>query len=793
MCKTEFICTRENFNIDLQLATCNLRFTQYAIRNTKRGTIPAMRETTQQPALTLEEAAQIARQRYGRSGTLTPLPGEYEQNFRLDTASGQTYILKIAPPGTPPELLEMQDAALAFIARRLPHACPQPVPPLPAPTDYQSPITDHRSPITDYQTRLLTWLPGTLYAHARPHTAALQRSLGRFMGQLDKILAGFAHPAAHRVLQWDLSQAAAVIDYTKHIRDEDDRALARRTLDAFQRHVLPRLPYLRQQIIHNDANDYNVLTQNGRVSGIVDFGDMVYTAVVHELAIACAYAILDQPDPRSVIAQVIAGYCELYPLLDEEIELLYPLIATRLAVSVTLAAYRAAVLPGNPYHQISTRPAWAALRRFSVFSGQFSATSPSPRPNPPALSLAYDEPLQIVRGYMQYLYDDDGRAYLDAVNNVPHVGHCHPRVVRAGQRQMALLNTNTRYRHPLRDAYTARLLARFPDPLNVVYFVCTGSEANELALRLARAYTGRRDVLVLDGAYHGNTGELVNISPYKFNGPGGQGAPEYVHVLPLPDPYRGPYKGYGRETGRRYAAHVQERIAQMPHPPAAFIAESLPGCGGQIVLPDGYLAHAYARARAAGAVCIADEVQVGFGRVGSHWWGFETQGVVPDIVTLGKPMGNGHPVAAVVTTREIAQSFANGMEYFNTYGGNPVSCAIGLAVLDVIEEEKLRENALAVGNHLLAGLRRLQEKHPLIGDARGRGLYIGVELVRDRETLEPADTEAHAIVNGMKERGILLSTDGPLHNVLKIKPPLVFTRENADFLVATLDEVLATV
>ncbi|HFQ93414.1 MAG TPA: aminotransferase class III-fold pyridoxal phosphate-dependent enzyme, partial [Anaerolineae bacterium] len=407
------------------------------------------------------------------------------------------------------------------------------------------------------------------------------------------------------------------------------------------------------------------------------------------------------------------------------------------------------------------------------------------------LSLAYDEPLQIVRGYMQYLYDENGRAYLDAVNNVPHVGHCHPRVVRAGQRQMALLNTNTRYRHPLRDAYAARLLALFPDPLNVVYFVCTGSEANELALRLARAHTGRRDILVLDGAYHGNTGELVNLSPYKFNGPGGRGAPEYVHILPMPDPYRGPYKGYGPGTGQQYAAHVRETIAQMPNPPAAFLAESLLGCGGQIVLPDGYLAHAYKHARAAGAVCIADEVQVGFGRVGSHWWGFETQGVVPDIVTLGKPMGNGHPVAAVVTTPEIAQSFANGMEYFNTYGGNPVSCAIGTAVLDVIEEEKLQENALAVGNYLLAGLRRLQAKHPLIGDVRGRGLYIGVELVRSRKTLEPADTEAHAIVNAMKERGILLSTDGPLHNVLKIKPPLVFTKENADFLVETLDVVLS--
>ncbi len=732
-------------------------------------------------------------QLYGRSGTLTPLPGEYDQNFRLDTPDGTSYILKIAPPDTSASLLEMQDAAMTFITRRLPHACPQPIPP-----------TDHRPPTADHQIRLLTWLPGTLYAHTQPHTAVLQRSLGQFLGRLDKILATFEHPAAHRQLQWDLSQAASVIGYTKYIKDKHNRALVERFLDTFQTRVLPCLPHLRHQIIHNDANDYNVLTQNGRVTGIVDFGDMVYTAVIHELAIACAYAILGQPDPLRTAAQVIAGYQETYPLLAEEIDLLYWLIAARLAVSVTLAAYRETAVPGNPYHQISARPAWAALRKLAaVSSEQFSVSSHLGALSPPhlvkrrrphlgpSLSLSYDQPLQIMRGYMQYLYDENGRAYLDAVNNVPHVGHCHPRVVRAGQEQMALLNTNTRYLHPLREEYAARLAALFPDPLNVVYFVCTGSEANELALRLARTHTGRQDILVLDGAYHGNTGELVNLSPYKFNGPGGQGAPDYVHVLPMPDPYRGPYKGYGPETGQQYAQYVRDAITRMPNPPAAFFAESLLGCGGQIVLPDGYLARAYKHARTAGAVCIADEVQVGFGRVGSHWWGFETQSVVPDIVTLGKPMGNGHPVAAVITTPEIAQSFANGMEYFNTYGGNPVSCAIGTAVLDVIEEEKLWENALAVGNHLLAGLRRLQAKHPLIGDVRGRGLYIGVELVRDRQTQEPAASEAHTIINALKERGILLSTDGPRHNVLKIKPPLVFTQENADFLVETLDEILS--
>jgi 4-aminobutyrate aminotransferase-like enzyme len=392
---------------------------------------------------------------------------------------------------------------------------------------------------------------------------------------------------------------------------------------------------------------------------------------------------------------------------------------------------------------------------------------------------------------MQYLYDENGRAYLDAVNNVSHVGHCHPRVVKAAQEQMAVLNTNTRYLHENLVRYAERLCATLPAPLSVCFFVCSGSEANELALRLARTHTRQKDVIVVDAAYHGNTTGLVEISPYKFDGPGGTGAPPYVHTVPMPDVYRGQYKRSDPRAAEKYAYHVEEIIRQRQGKVAAFICESLMGCGGQLVLPDNYLKEVYRYVRDAGGVCIADEVQVGFGRVGTHFWGFETQGVVPDIVTMGKPIGNGHPLAAVVTTPGIAASFNNGMEYFNTFGGNPVSCAIGLAVLDVIAEEQLQANALHVGTHLLDSLRRLMDRHALIGDIRGPGLFVGIELVLNRETLEPAPAQASYIANRMRERGILLSTDGPFHNVLKIKPPLVFTKENVDFLVATLDEILA--
>jgi 4-aminobutyrate aminotransferase-like enzyme len=413
-----------------------------------------------------------------------------------------------------------------------------------------------------------------------------------------------------------------------------------------------------------------------------------------------------------------------------------------------------------------------------------------------ALSFAYQEPLKIVRGEGQYLFDDEGRAYLDCVNNVCHIGHCHPRVVDAAAGQMAILNTNTRYLHDHLVEYARRLTETMPGALEVCFFVCSGSEANELALRLARSATGRRDVIVVESAYHGNTTGLIEISPYKFDGPGGEGRPAHVRVAAMPDGYRGTYRYGDAEIATKYAAAVADEIAGVRadgREIAAFFCESMLGCAGQIVLPDGYLHEAYGHVRKAGGVCVADEVQVGFGRVGSNFWAFETQGVVPDIVTLGKPIGNGHPIGAVVTTRSLAEAADTGMEYFNTFGGNPVSCAVALAVLDVIEEEGLQAHAAEVGAHLKSSLMSLAKRHPVIGDVRGLGLFLGIELVREPESLTPATRGAAEAIELMKGRGVLLSTDGPFANVLKIKPPLVFSRENADELVAGLDEVLGEV
>jgi 4-aminobutyrate aminotransferase-like enzyme/Ser/Thr protein kinase RdoA (MazF antagonist) len=409
------------------------------------------------------------------------------------------------------------------------------------------------------------------------------------------------------------------------------------------------------------------------------------------------------------------------------------------------------------------------------------------------LSLSYKAPLKIVRGWMQYLFDESGRAYLDVYNNVPLVGHSHPRVVRAAQQQLALLNSNTRYLHDNVNRYAERLTALLPEPLRVCYFLNSGTEANELALRLARAHTRKEDVVVLEHAYHGHTGTLIDISPYKFDGPGGAGRKPWVHVAKLPDDYRGAYRRCESGIGTKYArdvANVIDRARADGRGVAAYIAETMPSVGGQIFFPEGYLAETYKYVRAAGAVCIADEVQVGFGRLGTHFWGFETQGVVPDIVVLGKPIGNGFPLAAVITTAGIAASFANGMEFFSTFGGNPVAAAAGIAVLDVLEEEKLQGNALRVGQFLIAGLKELQKKYALIGDVRGSGLFLGIDLVRDRETRAPATDEADYVVNRLRDCGILAGTDGPYHNVLKLRPPLMFREADAELFIPTLASVL---
>lgn len=733
----------------------------------------------QAPYFSIEEAVRLAKEYYGLQATAQPLPSERDQNFLLLDDSGAKFVLKIANADEALEILDLQNKVIQFLGGSdTGLEWPRIVPTLSG--NGIVPVASEDG--VAFFVRLLKWVNGVCFANVSPHSPQLLASLGRAIAWTDIALTGFAHPAAHRILHWDLRHASLARPHLA-LLTESQRAIVEPFLNAWETLDWRALP---SSVIHGDANDYNILVDEAgsRVVSVLDFGDMVHTATVCDLAIALAYVMLDEQDPIAAAAYVVASYHETRALSLAEIDALYTLAATRLAMSVCYCAWQASKAPHNDYLNISNRPAWALLERLAALPADWPrevfrracgvgrAVAPGDllasrkQHLGPSLSISYSRPLHIIRGSKQYLYDSSGRAYLDCVNNVAHVGHCHPRVVCAAAEQMALLNTNTRYLHEDLAQYVERLVATLPAPLSVVYLVCSGSEANELALRLARAHTGREGVIVVDTAYHGNTNALIDLSPYKFNGPGGRGRPPHVHVVPIPTPVDHAFRlTDSRDIG-------------------AFFCESALSCAGQVILPPGYLQEAYTMVHAAGGVCVADEVQTGFGRAGSHFWMFETQGVVPDIVTLGKPIGNGHPIGAVITTPEIAASFANGMEYFNTFGGNPVSCAVGLAVLDVIRDEGLQENALDVGNYLIQGLRDLAGRHPLISDVRGQGLFLGFEL-------RSAADEASELVNRMKDLGVLLSTDGPLHNVIKIKPPLVFSRADADLLCARLDTVLS--
>ena len=1032
------------------------------------------------PRFTAESAGQLARRVFGLTVSAAPLPSERDQNFLLTAESGERFVFKIANAAEDRAMLEAQQQAMQHVAGRV-SICPKIIPT----TDGRT-IAEIESPTgARHLAWMITYLDGIPLGAVRRHSPELLRELGASLGRLDRALTSFDHPAIHRNFHWDL--ANGLREVRKHeslIADLELRQLVKTLADDFELHTAPLLPQLRRSAIHNDANDYNVLvgggedlySRNQRVVGLVDFGDMVFSHTINELAVAIAYALLDKADPLAVAAQMVAGYHSENPLTEAELSALFGLVKLRLCVSVCMAAHQQQLRPDDEYLSISqqpirntlprlakihprfaeaafrqacglrrvfrvppqsafrvppsggsggfSRPVWlvneplppeggtlnvasvidADLRTEPLIVFDLSVGSPllsgdaeenseaklterlfglmkaanvkvgigrydearmlyitplfaadartgeartvhlgidlfveagsavyaplagevhafnnnaapldygpviilkhqtgeqefftlyghlsedsidslrvgqkfaagqllasvgsppvngnwtphlhfqiitdlldlgvdfpgvcraserdiwrefSPDPNlilgipadrfPPEeptktetlatrrqrigrnLSIGYRNPVKVVRGWRQYLFDETGRQYLDAYNNVPHVGHCHPRVIEAARKQMSVLNTNTRYLHDTINRYAEALCATLPEPLNVCFFVNSASEANELALRLARAHTRQKDMIVLEAAYHGHTTGLIDISPYKHDGPGGSGAPDWVHTAPIPDGYRGAYR-YGKysepQAGEKYAAHVREVIEQLKANDkslAGFIAETCPSVGGQIFLPDGYLASVYAAVRAAGGVCIADEVQTGFGRIGTNFWAFEAHGVAPDMVVMGKPIGNGHPIGALVTTPEIAASFDNGMEFFSTFGGNPVSCAVGLEVLNIVCDEALQQHALRVGNRMLDGLKPFVDRFPLVGDVRGSGLFLGVELVRDRQTLEAAAEEASFVANRMRDQGILLGTDGPFHNVVKIRPPMPFDETNADFLVATMAEIL---
>ncbi|MEO8773605.1 MAG: aminotransferase class III-fold pyridoxal phosphate-dependent enzyme [Gelidibacter sp.] len=992
-----------------------------------------------------QQAEEILLKLYNIKGRATALPGEVDFNFRIKVANSEGYILKISRQNENETYLDFQQKILQFVEVHGQH--------LMVPRVISDSAGNAISKITDdygntRHVRLLSWVSGRVWSGVNPQLDDLRFSLGQQCGLLTQTLHGFDHPEAHREFEWDIAQALWTKEHVS-LFNEEEKEIIQYFQSAFEKSQ-ESYSRLRKAVVHNDGNDNNVIVTsdliNPKVQAIIDYGDAIHTQIINDLAVACAYAIMDHSDPLEAALPIVAGYHSKFAIKEEELGHLYNAIAMRLVISVTKSAINKSKEPDNKYLLISEKSAWEVLKKWQQISSEYahysfrnacdfeahpnaksfddwakklifklddlfptiqkqeidpldlsvsskwighqkefndldlfefkinqlqkkvpnkiiaggylepralytsnaydkigntgkesrtihlgidfwlpsstpvhgvlegevvlaindagnkeygglvilkhttdsfefytlyghlsvaSATkhkagdlikqgekigelgnskengnwaphlhfqvmlsllnyhndfpgvayynqldvwqSICPDPNllfksqalqnsfetsnaelinyrkqhlGKSLSLQYKVPIKMVRGAGQYLMDQYGRAYLDTVNNVAHVGHEHYDVVKAGQEQMALINTNSRYLHDNINALAKELIETLPPELSVLHFVNSGSEANELAIRMVKAATSQRDIIASEVGYHGNSNMCIDISSYKFDGKGGSGAPEHTHIFPLPDAYRGKYRG--ANAGDKYVEEVQKQIDIVHNKGrgvGALIIEPIISCGGQIELPNGFLAKAYSLIRAAGGLCISDEVQTGCGRLGETFWGFQLHNVVPDIVTIGKPLGNGHPVAAVACTKEVAEKFANGMEYFNTFGGNPVSCAIGAEVIRTVKREKLQENALCVGTFLKAKLKKLAEEFPIIGDVRGQGLFLGIELV-DAD-MNPLAVQTDYLANRMKDHGILMSTDGPDHNVLKIKPPLVFNNENAEELLLYLRKIFA--
>lgn len=658
--------------------------------------------------------------------------------------------------------------------------------------------------------RLLSFVEGEFFAEVK-HTPKLFYSFSKFLAEMDLKLLNFRDVSIEsKKSNWDLQYYYLNKKYLSFIENPSDRKLVEYVFLQYRENVEPELENLQYSLIHGDANDWNILVTGGKVSGIIDFGDMCYSPMINELAIGITYGILSKEDPIKWALPIIRGYHETLPLEEKNVEMLYWLIATRISISVCNSAKAKREKPDNKYITISEKPAWELLRKWIrlnpifvedefrkaiKFESKIIDTTEADLANrnkhtSKALSLQFDKPIKMVGAAFQYMFDSNGNTFLDCYNNIPQVGHCHPRVAEAGQKAMARLNTNTRYLSDIYNEYAENLIAKFPKQLNKIFFVNSGSAASDLAIRLALTHTKNRGIVVMEHGYHGNTRLGIDISHYKYNRKGGSGKSQAVIEAEIPDTYKGRFTNNDGTAGREYAESAFEKINENDMRPAAFIAEPIIGCGGQIPLAKDYLKTIYPFIRKLSGVCISDEVQTGFGRLDKCFWGFEMHEVVPDIVVLGKPMGNGHPLAAVVTTDEIAASFETGMEFFSSFGGNPVSCAIGQAVLDVLEEEKLPENARTVGGYLLGLFEDLVKKYEVCGDVRGKGLFLGLEFVENKESKKPNTKLASTVQNKLREKHILVGTDGPFVNVIKVKPPICFTKENADELAESIDEIL---
>jgi len=652
--------------------------------------------------------------------------------------------------------------------------------------------------------RLLSYVEGTFIGDLNS-SEQITNSLGVLLAKLNLKLQSWNNAVIKsRDSEWNLNSYSICKEYIGQIKNSKDRNLAEYFFQQYEFEVVPISRKLRKSIIHNDANEWNLLVQNDSVNGIIDFGDVSYSDLINELAIAIVYNSYRESNYLLWAEKLIASYNLIIPLEEIELKVLYYKISLRLCVSACNSAKAKNINSKNKYITHSESKIWKMLRewikispykaenRFRKVCGykelkQVSISSLiTKRKNifSPNILLSYSSPVYFKKAAFQYMYDEQGNTYLDAYNNIPHVGHCHPKTVMKGQNQISKLNTNTRYLYDSLYNYSEKLLAKFPKSLNKVFFVNSGSEASDLAIRIAKWYTEKNKVIVIEKGYHGNTQIGIEISDYKFNNPKGIGQQEHVIKIPVPN-HKNIIKS-NTETINGFDDQLKANENQI----ALFVSETILGCAGQIPLPKNFLKNVYSKIRNQGGLCIADEVQTGFGRTGNHFWAFEDQGVVPDIVILGKPMANGHPMGAVITSEKISDSFGEGVEFFSSFGGNPVSCEIASSVLDIIDEEKLQFNSKEVGDYYKKALNQLKQDSQFIGEIRGQGLFLGIEIVKHNAKANPV--LAKEIKNSLRNKFILVGTDGELSNVIKTKPPLCFNKHNVDQVISRFYEILKT-
>jgi 4-aminobutyrate aminotransferase-like enzyme/Ser/Thr protein kinase RdoA (MazF antagonist) len=752
------------------------------------------------PDLPLETVADVLAEEYGLNGDLTLLESERDQNVRVDT-SVRSCLFKVFNVDEDQAAIDLQIKGLRHIQRV------DPAVPVPRVLRTLSGAATGRvvgPDGTSHTVCLLSFLDGVV-AGTRPEfdTPAFRRNTGAILARLDSALRGFFHVASLQDHPWDLSRVPRLLEYTRYVENDSARRSVVSILERIRDHTLPACAPLRHQVIHQDGHTWNLVVDPedpAEISGIIDFGDMVYGPLINELAVAAYLSGRAARSPEALI-DIVAGYDSVTPLEMGDVDVLFDLVLGRMAMNLIISEARAALFSDDPSDESDPEVLWEriegalemasdvenSIRRTLGFPSAYGGSTSELRARR-VVSLGshsphfYAEPLHVTAAEGMWIHGADGRKYLDFYNNVPTVGHTNPHVVNAVSRQQTALNTNTRYLYSTVVEYAQRLAATLENGLDVCLFVNSGSEANDVANQIVKHRAGADGLLVIAGSYHGMTEAVLGISDGE-----GTSRPTNVAAIMAPDDFRQDPVTPARATAE--AESAIGRMKEVGHELAGFFIDPAMTSSGIPNVPSGFIDAIAGVIRAHGGLVVSDEVQAGFGRTGVMW-GHEREGFVPDIVTIGKPVGNGQPLGVVVTRREILDSFMEQTELFSTFGGNPVSCAAGLAVLDVIENEGLVANSASVGRYLKDSLIQLAQTQRLIGDVRGSGLLVGLELVSDRDKKIPAADETALLVELMREAGVLVGASGRQQNVLKLRPPLIARRQHVDIFIDALDSSL---